>query len=131
MKTVSLALIAALSVAAPAAAQSYIATGGVQIQSSGGVFSVRNGRGQGARGMWCGAAEYASRVLGASGTQRLYVTNPRTSGRSSVGFSLSPRGTSPKSVSILGRSVREAGSNLSVAHAIQFCNDFVTRNNRS
>lgn len=132
MKTICFSLIAATLLAAPLAAETYRAQGRVDVTPVQGGFAIQNGNGMGARGMWCGAADYAHRVLGASGTQRIYVVGPRTSQnrRAPVIFSLNPQGTTPVRASILGRSTSTAGSSLSVDHAISFCADFKLTSSR-
>ena len=132
MRQIFAALSAALVLATPLAAQSYRAEGRVAVTPTAGGFSIQSGAGMGARGMWCGAASYALNRLGASGSQRIYVVEPRTSAnrRAPVGFSLSPQGTTPSTVSILGSSIRTAGASLSVNHAIGFCADFKLTSSR-
>jgi len=120
------AAIAAGLAAAPA--QAYQTPHSIDVTAQNGGFLVADGGGFGARGMWCAAAQYASNVAGASGTQRIYVAKPAN--RSGVLFTLNPRGLQPKSVSITGASIRTRGANLSVDHAIQFCSDFRLINNR-
>ncbi|MGB3247399.1 MAG: hypothetical protein WBB25_22930 [Sulfitobacter sp.] len=108
------------------AAQTLRVEGRINVSPVAGGFLVEDGGGNGARGMWCAASEYARRVLGASGTQRIYVTGPLTSSnrRAPVRFSLDPGGTTPSRVTILGVSIYTAGASLSVDHAIGFCADF-------
>lgn len=90
----------------------------------GGLFEVIEARGEGARGIWCAAAEYAERRLGARG--RLYVAQARgksvaVAGRKSVVFTLNeailPQGAF-RSTSV---STAQVGLGLPIAHAIQFC----------
>lgn len=120
------ALTAAL--AAPLGAQTFHAKNGVTATPDAGVFSVANGGGLGARGMWCAAADYARDVLGANGSQRIYVAEDRARGqRGPVRFTLDATGLTPSRVSIIGASIRTAGANLSVGHAISFCADFKLR----
>jgi hypothetical protein len=132
MKRMLVALSAAIVLATPLAAQTYRAEGRVTVTPTAQGFSIQNGGGMGTRGMWCGAAKYARDRLGASGTQRIYVTQPRTAAnrRAPVGFSLRPRGTTPGTVLILGRSIFTSGASLSVNHAIGFCADFKLRQSR-
>ena len=98
------------------------------------IESVDNNNG--ARGLWCAAADYAINRLGASGTSRLYVQTPRGNsvtepGRKGVVFGLStPAGTPPVSVTSTSAAMRIPGSNLSVDHAYQFCYDSRLINNR-
>lgn len=111
--------------AAPLSAQTFRAENRVTVTPETGGFSVLNGGGQGARGMWCAAADYARDVLGAAGAQRIYVAEDRARGqRGPVRFTLDAAGLTPSRVSILGSSIRTAGANLSVGHAFSFCADF-------
>ena len=125
MRPVILSLAAALIAAASTAtAQSYRAENRVSVApQSGGLFSVPAATRYGARGAWCAAADYASAVLGASGTSRLYVRSPQTSNSGPVVFGLTPGNTTPVGVQGTTAALRTAGSNLSVDHAIQFCAD--------
>ncbi|MDF1726999.1 MAG: hypothetical protein P1U53_04525 [Sulfitobacter sp.] len=121
-----LLLIALASVlAAPLSAQVYRAPGKIDVTPVPGGFAVEDGGGMGARGVWCAAADYAARELGVAGTTRLYVANdsaPRV--RAPVVFTLDPGGMTTSRVFIVGGSIRRAGANLSVDHALSFCADF-------
>lgn len=116
------ACLLAAAVATPAAAQTLRVERSVNVTGTASGFEVQNGGGLGARGIWCGAATYAQDVLGASDTTRIYVG--QTQARGPVAFTLNPAGLTPIAVSSLGASIRQAGANLSVAHASIFCNDF-------
>ncbi len=119
-------LIAALFVAAPVSAQSFFAENRVVVNGTAGGFEVSGGGGYGARGMWCAAADFARDVLGAAGVDRIYIAQGRTPGfgqRAPVRFTLDPTGLLPKPVFVVSASLRQAGSNLSVDHAYQFCAD--------
>ena len=76
---------------------------------------------------WCAAGDYALRVLGASGTQRIYITRgrgtPETSDRlQSVQFSLTlPAGVEPQDGLFL--KMKQVGDNLGVAFAQNYCLD--------
>ncbi len=124
----------ALSLAAPASAQTFRAENRVYVNPlPSGAFEVIEGGGYGARGLWCAAADYATDVLGASGITRLYVQQARGNsitqpGRKGVVFGLDPAGAVPSSALVLGNSIRTPGANLSVAHAQQFCADFRLNN---
>jgi len=85
--------------------------------------------------MWCAAADYARSVLGAKGTDRVYIATARGNsisqpGRKGVVFTLDSTGLTPRNVLIVGSSVREPGSNLSVDHAHIFCDDYKLRSSR-
>ncbi len=89
-------------------------------------FEVIEGQGAGARGLWCAAADYARDQLNPANTARLYVVEPRgdsqtVQGRKAVTFSLTPQGTVPRQTFIVGFSTYNAGSSLSVSHALSFC----------
>lgn len=115
--------------AAPVSAQAFRAENRVTVTPVSGGFSVENGAGFGARGMWCAAADYARDVLGAAGTQRIYVaSNSAALQRGPVVFTLDPSDLAPSPVFIVGGSVRRAGANLSVDHAQTFCADQRTIN---
>jgi hypothetical protein len=120
------ALLAALTLCAPVAAQSFRAENHVVVTGVTGGFEISSGGGYGARGMWCAAADYARDVLGAAWADRIYIAQGRSPGigqRAPVRFTLDSTGLNPKSVFIVGMSLRQAGSNLTVSHAYQFCTD--------
>lgn len=111
--------------AAPLAAQTFIAEGKTRVTPVANGIAVASDGGMGARGMWCAAADYAISRLGANGTERLYVVEPRPRGsRAPVVFSLDPTGLTPQRVRITGGSTRVKGATLSVGHARSFCADF-------
>lgn len=119
------ALICALP--AMAQAQTYRAVNDLNVVPLGGTtFEVIEARGEGPRGIWCAAAEYAERRLGAGG--RVYISEGRgparsAAGRKSVVFTTNAANLTRgpfKSVSVSTSSV---GVGLPVAHAIQFCRD--------
>lgn len=131
MKSVFSALVAAAVLAVPASAQTFRAENRVIVTpGAGNTFSISSGGGYGARGMWCAASDYAQDVLGARGTDRLVIDQPRTSTRGPVGFALMGRDVGGGSVQIIGSSLRRAGANLSVDHAYQFCHDARIINSR-
>ncbi|MEW9919443.1 hypothetical protein AB2B41_07505 [Marimonas sp. MJW-29] len=92
-------------------------------------FEVIEARGEGARGMWCAAADYAIHALRVPREQRLYVKTPRGrsisgAGRIGVVFTVDVNalGVSPsRSYSV---TVRTAGLSLPLHHAYQFCRDY-------
>ncbi len=132
MKRIISAIILGATVMASAAnAQSYRADNRVTVTGLGNsTFSVPSAGKFGARGAWCAAAEYAQNVLGAAGTNRLYVQQPKTTNSGPVVFGLTPGGTTPVPVLGTTAALRTAGSNLSVDHAYQFCQDGRLRNGR-
>lgn len=119
------AVVAALPVIA--SAQTFRAVNDLDVIALGGTaFEVIEARGEGPRGIWCAAAEYAERRLGAGG--RVYVLAGRgaarsASGRTSVVFTtdaaMLPQGPS-SSTSV---NTSRVGVGLPIAHAIQFCRD--------
>jgi hypothetical protein len=116
----------ALMLASPLSARPFQAENRVTVVSAPGGFDVQSDGGFGARGMWCAAAHYAREVSGAEGTARLYIAQGRTPGlgqRAPVRFTLDPTGLIPAPVTVVGASLRRAGSTLSVDHAYSFCAD--------
>ncbi len=93
----------------------------------GGVFEVLNEFGSGAQQYWCGAGDYAIRVLGTGATQRVYIWRAigpasTVSGRKSVQFSLTPppgADTTPG----FSLSTRRVGDNMTAASAQNYCYD--------
>lgn len=120
----------ALAFASPVVAQGFKAQNGVTVVPVAGGFAVQEDAGIGARGMWCAAADYARRVEGARAPQRIYVAEGRR-GRGPVTFTLEPAGQAPTPVTIVGLSVRNAGSNMGIGHAIGFCVDHKLLNSGS
>ena len=123
-------LIAAL-MPALAHAQSYRAINKLTVVPLGGSkFEVIEQRGEGPRGIWCAAAEYAKRRLGASG--RVYVSEGRgparsVQGRKSVVFTTNAASLSQGPSQSLVVSTSRVGAGLPIAHAIQFCRDNIGR----
>lgn len=119
-------LAAFLLIATSAAAQTFRAENGVFVRPFSAGFEVQSDGGHGARGMWCAAADYARRVLGAASVDRIYVAEGRPPGlgqRAPVRFTMDASGLTPRTVIIVGASLSRAGSNLSVGHAYRFCAD--------
>lgn len=90
-------------------------------------FEVVGRTGSAGSDYWCAAGDYAMRVLGAGGTQRIYLVRgrgaPETSNRkSAVQFSLTPPdGPEPRDSLFL--SMRNVGDNLGAAFARNYCLD--------
>ncbi len=89
-------------------------------------FEVIEARGEGPNGIWCAAADYAARQLGKT-SGRLYIAVPRgpsvtMPGRTGIIFSTQPIADVPGRAT---NSIREVGANLRVAHALQFCRDYI------
>lgn len=113
----------AVGLAVPATAQSFVAENRVAVTGAGQQITLSEDGGFGARGMWCAAADYARRVLGAGETARLRVERPRSTPRGPVTFALGAPERGTFSVMIVGTSLRQKGANLSVGHAFSFCAD--------
>lgn len=120
----------ALCLAQAAPAQTFQAVNRlIVVPLNGSDFEVIEARGEGARGLWCAAADYALR-RGAARDGRLYVKSPRGPavsglGRRGVTFTLDAAqlGEAPfRSYSV---SVNRAGQSLPVHHAYQFCKDYL------
>ena len=62
MRILLTAMLAAI-LASPLAAQTFRAEGGITVTPVPGGFSVPDGGGMGARGMWCAAADYVKARL--------------------------------------------------------------------
>lgn len=118
------ALLAIL--ATPSFAQGYRPDGRLDFTPAPNGVTIAGTTGHGARGTWCAAADYALNQLGASRSQSLYVSEPRTKGggrNSVVSFTLDPTGLTPSSVFLTGGSLGRRGAELSVNHALTFCAD--------
>ena len=127
MRHAALVVAVFASAALPATGETFAAPGGVDVVATDDGFAVLSDGGIGARGYWCGAADYARRALGARGGARIYVAKARPPGlgqRSPVVFTLDPTGLTPRSALVLGASISQPGSNLSVGHAYSFCADY-------
>ena len=125
MRTIVLLLFTCL-LSTPVTAQTFRAENGVYVQPAANGFDVLGDGGYGARGMWCAAADYALKVLGAVSVDRIYVAKGRVPGlgqRGPVTFTMDRSDLTPRTVIIVGASLRIAGSNLSVGHAYRFCAD--------
>ncbi|GLT07816.1 hypothetical protein ACFQFQ_13650 [Sulfitobacter porphyrae] len=93
-------------------------------------FEVIEALGEGARGMWCAAADYAIHQLGVAATQRLYVKSPRGrsqsySGRVGVVFTTDASSLPTEPSRSVAVRVDTPGLGLPVYHANQFCRDFL------
>ena len=75
---VILLAISAVSLPTASVAQSYQAINRLQVFPLGGSdFEVIEARGEGARGMWCAAADYVKARFGQGTTGRIYVKTAR------------------------------------------------------
>ena len=93
-----------------------------------GHFEVIEANGEGARGIWCAASDYAIKRLGLS-KGRIYVQKPRGSaqsqpGRMSVVFTANPKTLPVNPSSSHTVSVDDTGRGLRIQHANLFCRDF-------
>ena len=124
-----LSMICLALAAMPVAANAFIAENRHHVNPlPGGAFEVIGEPGSGGAAYWCAAGDYATRVLGAGGTQRIYISRgrgrPETSNRrSAVQFSMTPPAGADTSRS-LTLQVDRAGDNLGVAFARRYCDDF-------
>ena len=125
--TRTLMMCAALMIATPAFANSFKAQNRLTVNPiSNSVFEVVESRSLGASGSWCAAADYATRVLGASGKADLFLKTPRgpsvtNPGRKGVAYTLNSNqvGAPPsKSTSV---STKNAGATMAVGHALALC----------
>lgn len=126
MKTIFAGASLVAILASPLAAQGYIPNGKLDITPLPNGVRIAGTTGHGARGTWCAAADYALDELGASGSQNLYVSEPRSRGlgkSSAVSFTLDPTGLSPSNVFVTGTSLSRRGAMLTVNHALTFCAD--------
>jgi hypothetical protein len=91
-------------------------------------FEVIESRGQGARGIWCAAADFVDTQRRRPADNRIYVKSARGPSVSAVGrmgvvFTTDARDLNARtSYSV---TVREPGIGLPVDHAIQFCKDYL------
>jgi hypothetical protein len=117
-------LMAIALMAAPALGQSLHPQHDLQITPVSGGFLVENDGENGARGMWCAAGVHAKASGAGAPQQRIYVAEARTPGlgqRDPVKFTLDPSGLTPQSVLLIGASFRQAGTSMSVQHALSLC----------
>ena len=113
-----------LATAAPATGQGLGPQADLQVTQTANGFMVENGAENGARGMWCAAGAYARSTAATMPQQRIYVAEARAPGlsqRSPVQFTIDPSGLTPQPVLLVGASFREAGTSMSVQHALSLC----------
>lgn len=92
----------------------------------GGAFEVIETRAAGPRAIWCAAADYAERRLGAKGRVYLYKghgPSQTVRGRKSVAFTTDASSLSQGPSQSYTLSTTQIGVGLPIAHAIQFCSD--------
>jgi hypothetical protein len=111
-----------------AQAQTYTAVNKLKVVPLGGSeFEVLEARGEGARGIWCAAAEFADTRMRMAKNHRIYIKSKRgpavsAAGRKGVVFTSKASAVQP--VSSYSVSVRQEGLGLPVTHALQFCRDY-------
>ncbi|MGC1504374.1 MAG: hypothetical protein WA782_09575 [Sulfitobacter sp.] len=129
MRRLCLSLICA-ALPFSAMAQSYTAVNRLQVVPlSATSFEVIEGLGEGARGMWCAAADYVLNGRRQPSNQRLYVQSARgpsvtVAGRKGVVFTTDASSLSDGPKTSYSVSVRTVGLGLPVVHAYQFCRDY-------
>lgn len=125
MRPLIYAVVLALAAPLAAQAQTYRAVNDLNVIPLGGsTFEVIEARGEGPRGMWCAAAEYAERRLGAKG--RVYIRDARgpsrsVKGRKSVVFTTNAAALTQGPFRSTSLNTSQVGVGLPIAHAIQFC----------
>jgi hypothetical protein len=127
MRVSTLAVIAASLLPAMASAQNFRAINDLTVVPlTATSFEVIEGRGEGPRGIWCAAAEFAERRLGVAG--RIYVLEGRgpsqvASGRTGIVFTADVNAlpVQPSQSVVVRKS--QVGAGLPINHAIQFCRD--------
>ncbi|MEM7522121.1 MAG: hypothetical protein AAF307_13955 [Pseudomonadota bacterium] len=125
-----LSLVLAMLSTVPVAAQGYRAVNKLQVVPlNGGAFEVIEARGEGARGIWCAAADYVLARSGGGNGKRLYVKDPRgpavtAPGRKGVTFTTNPAALGSAPTQSLSITVNTPGVGLPVNHAVQFCRDY-------
>ena len=131
MRTLGLAALMAAGLALPATAQGYQAVNRlVVVPLGGGDFEVIEGRGEGARGIWCAAADYIKARQGGGANPRVYVKRVRgpsiaAPGRKGVVFTTDVGALGAAPSQSLSVTTRIAGVGLPANHAIQFCKDYL------
>ena len=124
-----IALVTAVALPVAALAQSFQAVNRLQvIPMNASDFEVIEARGEGARGLWCAAADFTLARYGNSRKQRIYVKSPRrlsinAPGRKGVVFTIDANRLGTPPIQSLSVTVRTVGVGLPVNHAIQFCRD--------
>ena len=128
MRLILTSALLALGLSAPLGAQTFEAVNRlIVVPLNAAEFEVIEARGEGARGLWCAAADYALRK---GGSGRLYVSRARGrsvsgAGRIGVTFTLDETRLSAAPFRSYSVSVNAVGENLPVRHAYQFCKDYL------
>ncbi|WP_298857676.1 hypothetical protein [uncultured Sulfitobacter sp.] len=125
MRPLLYAVVLAVATPIAAQAQTYRAVNDLDVVPlSRSTFEVIEARGKGPRGIWCAAADYAERRLGAKG--RIYIRDARGPSRSVVGrksvvFTTNAANLSQGPFQSTSLNTSQVGVGLPIAHAIQFC----------
>lgn len=125
MRTLFYAALLAVVMPVGASAQTFRAVNDLNVVPLGrSTFEVIEARGEGPRGIWCAAAEYAERRLGAQG--RIYISEARgpsrsIAGRKSVVFTTNAASLTQGPFRSTSLSTSQVGIGLPIDHAIQFC----------
>ncbi len=128
MNRVVKAIAVSLLIAAPGLALAFQAWNKARVYAlSGGVFEVVNYHGSVPRDYWCGAGDYAIRILRTSATQRVYLwkaVGPSVSepGKKGVQFALQAPPDSDTKPGF-GVQVKRIGDNMNAAMAQNYCYD--------
>lgn len=125
MRLITFATAAAIAFPALAGAQTYRAINNLNVVAlNSTTFEVIEAAGEGPRGIWCAAADYAETRLRASG--RIYISEGRgaarsVAGRKSVVFTTNAASLSKGPFQSISISTSQVGAGLPVNHALQFC----------
>lgn len=129
MRPILIAALICLMGLAPASAQNAFATNGARVYAlDANVYEVVGNSGGGYRLFWCGAGEYARRVLGASWSARISVVRGlgpslATNRRSAVQFTLTPGAVGVTPIQSPSLNAYDVGDTKSVNEASSFCNE--------
>ena len=125
MRLVVLAAVIAATLPVAASAQSFRAVNFLDVVPlSRSTFEVIEANGEGPRGIWCAAADYAEKRLRSYG--RIYIAAGRgasrtVAGRKSVVFTTDAGSLSQGPFQSISLSTSRVGVGLPVNHALQFC----------
>ncbi len=129
MKTARIICIAATAALLPSWASAWWAMNRHEVfPVSDTVWEVVSEVGSSAADYWCGAGDFAQRVLGTPAAQRIYIwkaigSSVARPGRKAVQFSLTPPPGSDTSTGY-SLTVKRAGDNLARHAAVQYCYQF-------
>ncbi|MGC1495899.1 MAG: hypothetical protein WA790_08820 [Sulfitobacter sp.] len=101
----------------------------IVVPLNGSDFEVIEDNGEGPRGMWCAAADFAKSRMHSTGGKRLYIKSGRgpsisTAGRKGVVFTTDPARLGVEPSRGYSISLTKVGYNLPVGHAYSFCSDY-------